>query len=70
MIEIQFIDSNLYINNNEILKSKISKNDKIFCGKNNINVFTFEEILSNGKKYKTVYLKKFPYQNSDKFYCT
>ena len=40
--QIQFIDSNLYINNSEVLKSKISKNDKIFCGKKNINVFTFE----------------------------
>ena len=31
--KIQFIDSNLYINNSEVLKSIISKNDKIFCGK-------------------------------------
>ena len=31
--QIQFIDSNLYINNSEVLKSRISKNDKIFCGK-------------------------------------
>ena len=30
--QIQFIDSNLYINNNEVLKSRISKNTKIFCG--------------------------------------
>ena len=29
---IQFIESNLYLNNAEILKSKISKNDSIFCG--------------------------------------
>ena len=65
--EIQFIDSNLYINNAEILKSRVSKKDKIFCGKNKINVFTFEEILSNQKKHKTVYLKNFPYENSDKF---
>ena len=31
--QIQFIDANLYINNSEILKSKLSKNDKIYCGK-------------------------------------
>jgi len=31
--QIQFIESNLYLNNNEILKSRISKNDKIYCGK-------------------------------------
>ncbi len=65
--KIQFIDSNLYINNSEILKSRIAKNDVINCGKNSIDVFTFEELLSNKKKYKTVYLKNNPYQNSDIF---
>ena len=65
--KIQFIDSNLYINNTEILKSRVSKKDEIFCGKKKINVFTFEEILSSQKKHKTVYLKNFPYENSDKF---
>jgi signal peptidase I len=64
---VQFLESNLYINNSEVLKSKISSNDKIFCGKNNINVFTFNELLPNGKKYISVYLKNFPYQNSDSF---
>ena len=65
--EIQFIDSNLYINNNEVLKSRISKNDKIYCGKKEINVFTFEELLPNGKLHKTTYLKDFTLDNSDKF---
>jgi signal peptidase I len=65
--QIQFIDSNLYINNNEVLKSKISKNDKIFCGNKLIDVLTFEEKLPNEKKYNTVYLKKYSFQNSDKF---
>ena len=65
--EIQFIDSNLYINNSEVLKSRLSKKDKIFCGKNTIDVFTFEEKLSDKKLHKTVYLKNFPYQNSDIF---
>ena len=63
--QIQFIDSNLYINNSEVLKSKISKNDIIYCGSKNINVFTFEELLPNGKKHISVYLKDFPFQNSD-----
>ena len=65
--KIQFIDSNLFINNSEILKSRISKKDTIFCGKKKIDVFTFEELLPNGKKYNTVYLKDFSYQNSDIF---
>ncbi len=65
--KIQFIDSNLYVNNSEILKSKISSNDAIFCGNNKIDVFTFEEKISENKIHKTVYLKNFPYQNSDLF---
>ena len=65
--KVQFIDTNLFINNSEILKSRISKNDTIYCGKETINVSTFEEILPNKKKYKSVYLKDFSYQNSDNF---
>ena len=65
--QIQFIDSNLYINNTEILKSRISQNDLIYCGKKSLDVFTFEELLSNGKKYNTVYLKDYSFQNSDVF---
>ena len=64
---IQFIDSNLYINNSEILKSRLSTNDKIYCGSSKIDVFTFREILPNGEMYTSVYLKDFPYQNSDNF---
>ena len=64
---IQFIDSNLYINNSEIFKTRVSKNDVIFCGEKKIKVFTFEEILQNKKKFKTVYLKDFSFQNSDIF---
>ena len=65
--QIQFIDSNLHINNSEVLKSRISKSDKIYCGKKTIEVFTFEEILPNGKKHNTVYLKNFSLQYSDTF---
>ena len=64
---IQFIDSNLFINNSEILKSRISSNDKIYCGNNTIDVFTFEEKLPNNKVHTTVYLKNFPFKNSDIF---
>ena len=64
---IQFVDSNLYLNNSEILKSKVSERDTIYCGEKTINVFTFEEKLPNGKIYKTVYLKNFTFDNSDVF---
>ena len=65
--KIQFIDSNLYLNNTEILKSKIQIKEKIFCGNRTIDVYKFEEILSNGKKFHTVYLKDYSYKNSDIF---
>ncbi len=65
--EVQFIDTNLFINNSEVLKSRISVNDKIYCGYRTINVNTFEEILPNGKKHNAVYLKDYTFKNSDKF---
>ena len=65
--KIQFIDSNLYLNNSEILKSKTSEKDVIYCGDKTIDVFTFEEKLPNGKIYKSVYLKNFNFKNSDVF---
>ena len=64
---IQFIDTNLYLNNLEILKSKISEKNPIYCGDKTINVFTFEEKLPNGKIFKTVYSKNFTFKNSDVF---
>ena len=45
--KIQFIDSNLYINNSEILKSRLSKSDKIFCGDKKIDVFEFIKGIIN-----------------------
>ena len=65
--KIQFINSNLYLNNSEIIKSKISNNDKIYCGDEIIDVLTFEEKLPNKKIFTSVYLKDFTYQNSDIF---
>ena len=65
--KIKFIDANLYLNNSEIFKSKIANKSKIFCGEKSIDVFRFEEKLSNGKIFQTVYLKDYTYQNSDIF---
>ena len=65
--KIQFIDSNLYLNNSEILKSKTPSKSNIYCGSEIIDVFKFEEKLPNGKKFHTVYLKEYTYQNSDIF---
>ena len=65
--KIQFIDSSLFLNSIEIFKSRVSKNDIIYCGDRKIEVFTFDEKLPNGKIYKTVYLKNFTFENSDIF---
>ena len=65
--QIQFIESNLYINSVEVLKSRISKKDTIYCGKRKIEVNTFEELLTDKKKHHTVYLKNNSFQNSDIF---
>ena len=65
--KIQFIDSNLYLNNSEIIKSKINSSNEIFCGNRKINITTFEEILPNGKKFITVYLEENTLSNSDAF---
>ena len=65
--EIQFIEGDLYLNNNQIFKSIISTDQKTYCGNEQITVNSFEEKLPNGKKYTAVYRKKYSFQNSDKF---
>ncbi len=64
---VQFINSNLYLNNNEIFKSKINIKNEIFCGKKNINVSFFREKLPNGSLYTTAYLNDLSYKDSDIF---
>ena len=63
---IQFIDGHLFLNNNQIPKSIVSKTDIIYCGQT-IDVNTFEEKLPNGKTHNTVYFKDSSYQDSDVF---
>ncbi len=64
---IQFIDGDVYLNDNQILKTIVSKNDKIFCGDKKMSVNTFEEKLPNGKKYLASYRENYSFKNSDKF---
>ena len=64
---IQFIDGDLFINNNQVLKSRISTNDKIYCGNKILPVNTFEEKLPNSVKYVSVYSNEYTFQNTDKF---
>ena len=65
--EIQFIDGELYINNNQVLKTAVKSNQVIFCGSTKIKTVFFDEKLSNGKIYKAVYNSEYSFQNSDKF---
>ena len=64
---IQFIDGDLFINNNQVLKSRISTKDKIYCGNKILPVNTFEEKLPNSVKYVSVYSSEYTFQNTDKF---
>ena len=64
---VQFIDGDLYINNNQVLKTLKSSTDIIFCGNKSIPVNTFEETLPNGKIYTSVYTQRYTFQNSNKF---
>jgi len=64
---LQFINGDIYLNNNQILKTKINSNNKIYCGNSIYKTVEFEEILPNGKKYKSAYHKNNSYLNSDKF---
>ena len=64
---IQFIAGDIYLNDNQILKTIKNKNELLYCGDSKINVRTFEEKLPNGKTYLASYRKDFTFQNSDKF---
>ena len=65
--KLQFIEGNLYLNNVEILKSKIKYNTKIYCGKSKVETNVFKEKLLNGREYLTTYYINGSYQNSDEF---
>ena len=64
---LQFIDGNLYLNDIEILKSKVNFKSKIYCGKSTVDTIVFKETLLNKKEYFTTYYKNGSYKNSDEF---
>tara|TARA_B100000989_G_scaffold298488_1_gene288064 strand:+ start:1640 stop:2368 length:729 start_codon:yes stop_codon:yes gene_type:complete len=65
--KLQFIEGNLYLNNIEILKSRIKYKSKIYCGKSTVKNNVFKEKLLNGREYLTTYFLSGSYQNSDEF---
>ena len=64
---IQFVDGELYLNGNQILKTIKSKNDILYCGNLKIKVTSFLEKLPGGKIYTASYRNDYSYVNSDKF---
>ena len=64
---VQFINGELYLNGNQVLKTIKSKNDILYCGNSKIKVTTFSEKLPGGKIYTASYRNDYSYNNSDKF---
>ena len=65
--EIQFINGDLYLNNQQILKTLLNSEDVIYCGSRTIKVNTFKENLPDGKTYIASYRQDYSFKNSDKF---
>ncbi len=64
---VQFINGDIYLNNNQILKTKSENLITINCGKILLNTNAYNEKLPNGTTYTAVYDKNNSFQNSDKF---
>tara|TARA_Y100000590_G_scaffold469681_1_gene659068 strand:- start:1053 stop:1784 length:732 start_codon:yes stop_codon:yes gene_type:complete len=63
--KIQFIDGDLHINDNYILKTLRSKSVTLNCGNSKYQAQTFEEKLPNGKTYLASYRIDYSFKNSD-----
>ena len=64
---IQFKNGKLFLNNSEILRSKVSSKYQIRCGTKSPDVNAFKETLPNGKEYIAVYNKLGTMQNTDEY---
>ena len=64
---IQFVNGNILINGNKIVREKFETSLKIRCGNLMLDTNTYIETLPNGVKHLTVYKKKGSLQNSKKF---
>ncbi len=65
--EIQFIEGDIFINDQKIIRRKIEIDNVARCGKVQFEVNTYEETLPNGIKYIAIYNKKGTTQNTKKF---
>ena len=64
---IQFVNGDIFLNNNKLERKKIKENLKIRCGNMSFPVNTYEETLPNGVKYIAVYNSLGTLKNTDKF---
>ena len=64
---IQFVNGELLINNNKILRKKIEYKKIIRCGNFLLETDTYEETLPNGFKHLVAYKKKGSLQNTKTF---
>ena len=63
--KIQFINGDLFLNDNQIVKTIKSKNKTLYCGTSKFQTQLFEEKLPNGKTYLASYRIDYSFQNSD-----
>ena len=65
--EIQFINGELFINGNKILREKSEILEPIRCGSFTFDSITYTETLPNGVKHLATYNKTGSLQNTKKF---
>ena len=64
---IQFIDGDLFINNQKVLKSEMDLDIDIRCGPFKFNTDIYKETMPNGKSYYVAYNSERKIENSDKY---
>ena len=64
---VQFIDGDLYLNNNQIFKTLISNKKKLYCGNQKIDVSIFEEKLPNNRSFLVSYRNDISFKDTDKY---
>jgi signal peptidase I len=62
---IQFINGEIFLNNKQIFREKISQKYNIRCGSTTFEVNAYKEMLPNGVKYISVYRKDGTLMNTD-----
>ena len=64
---IQFINGDLFINNQKVVKSKMDFDADIRCGPFKFNTDIYKETMPNGKSYYVAYNSESKIENSDKY---